>query len=310
MPSPVLKELLESEVLTEATKASITAAFQTVIQEAEAATRARVEEELTTQFAQSFAADRDALIESVDKMVANTLREHLEAKRADLESFRDLEAEAANLVVEAKAELVAASKTSLKTLVEQLDKFLDVTVAAEFAEIREDLLESQRRSLGLQLFEGFRKEFQQVYAADSGVEAQLAKIQSQLASVTAQNRQLKESLQVATRDRQLATTLAPLEGKARQVMETILATVATDKLQETYERFVDRVLTENAVDSASAKGTSSEKENQVLAEGKVDPVNVSLRTGDEPNTKRAVVTEGAGLSEADKRRLLLSAGLA
>ena len=321
MVTELLQKLLENDVLTEDTKSSIKATFETVIQEAKDQARAEVTEELTARFAEDFVKERDTLIESIDEMVSKaveehveqsgkSLNEHIESHKLDIEAFRDLEAEHATRLVEARQELVEATKTDIKVLVEKLDTFLDTVVAEEFAEMREDLVESQRQALGSKIFEGFRNEFEQFYVQSTGIAGKVAELTEQVKSAAAENSQLKESLAAVTRTTTMTTVLSSLEGKSRKVMETILATVATDKLQETYERFIDRVIKEGADESAGKSGTQSEKESkQVLAESKVDPKTVKLRTGD-TTAKKAVVTESVGMSERDKQRLLASAGLA
>ena len=320
MVTELLQKLLENDVLTEDTKSSIKATFETVIQEAKEQARSEVTEELTARFAEDFVKERDTLVESIDEMinkaieeysqqVGNSLNEHIEAHKTDIEAFRDLELEHATRLVETREELVQSTKTDIKTLVEKLDAFLDTVVDAEFAEIREDLLESQRTALGAKIFEGFRDEFEQYYARTTGVADQLAKLSAQAKAAEEENENLKESLNNITRTQTLTTVLTPLTGKSRSVMETILATVATDKLQETYDRFIDRVIKEGVQERTPQAGTQSEKEpKEVLAESKVDPKSVKLRTGDTV-AKKAVVTEGVGLTESDKKRLLQSAGL-
>ena len=318
MATEILQKLLENDVLTEDTKASIKTALETVIQEAADKARAEVTEELTARFAEDFVKERDTLIESVDEMVAKaveeytaaagkSLQEHIESHKTDIEAFRDLEAEQAARLVEARSELVESTKTDIKNLVEKLDTFLDTAIAEEFDEMREDLVESQRQAMGAKIFEGFRAEFEQYYVQSTGIAGKIDQLAEQVKATTAENESLKESLAAVTRTTTMATVLAPLEGKSRQVMETILATVATDKLQETYERFIDRVIKEGAV--APDAGQQSEKETKVLAESKVDPKTVTLKTGDTAAKKSVVTESAAGLTDADKKRLLQSAGL-
>lgn len=319
MVTELLKKLLENDVLTEDTKSSIKATFETVIHEAKEQARSEVTEELTAKFAEDFVKERDTLIESIDEMVTKavetyttqagtSLKEHIESHKADIDAFRNLEAEYASRLVEAREQMVESTRGDIKVLVEKLDKFIEDAITAEFTEIREDLVESQRNALGAKLFEGFRAEFEQVYVQSTGIAGQLSTLTAQAKAAALENEQLKESLQAVTRTQTMATVLAPLEGKSRQVMETILTTVATDKLQETYDRFLDRVIKESTEKSVKA-GTKSEKESQrVLAESKVDPKTVALKTGD-TMVKKPVVTESVGLSESDKKRLLASAGL-
>ena len=318
MATEILQKLLENDVLTEDTKVSIKAALETVIQEAADKARAEVTEELTARFAEDFVKERDTLIESVDEMVTKaveeyaatagkSLHEHIESHKTDIEAFRDLEAEQAARLVEARSQLVESTKADIMTLVEKLDTFLDAAIAEEFAEMREDLVESQRQAMGSKIFEGFRAEFEQYYVQSTGIAGKIDQLAEQVKTTTAENAGLKESLAAVTRTTTMATVLSPLEGKSRQVMETILATVATDKLQETYERFIDRVIKEGA--GAPDAGQQSEKETKVLAESKVDPKTVTLKTGDTAAKKSVVTESAAGLSDADKKRLLQSAGL-
>ena len=318
MATEILQKLLENDVLTEETKTSIKTALETVVQEAVEKARTEVTEELTARFAEDFVKERDTLIESVDEMVAKaveeyttaagkSLSEHIESHKTDIEAFRDLEAEQAARLVEARSDLVESTKTDIKNLVEKLDTFLDTAIAEEFDEMREDLVESQRQAMGSKIFEGFRAEFEQYYVQSTGIAGKIDQLAEQVKATTAENEGLKESLAAVTRTTTMATVLAPLEGKSRQVMETILATVATDKLQETYERFIDRVIKEGA--GAPDAGQQSEKETKVLAESKVDPKTVTLKTGDTAAKKSVVTESAAGLSDADKKRLLQSAGL-
>lgn len=312
MSVEVLKKLFESEVLTDETKSSIKEAFEQLVTEAQETATATVTQELTEKFAREYVADRDSLIESVDQLVTESIAAHIAAHKADIESFRDLEAEHAQRIVEAKEELGVTVKADFKMLVEKLDSFLDIIIAEEFEEIRADLVESQRNALGAKMFEGFRSEFEQFYVQKTGISGQLEQKTSALQEARTENAALKKSLNEAQRAAKLNTILSSLEGKPKQVMETILTTVSTDKLQETYDRFIDRVITEGATNGSAKVGSmETEKETQVLSESKVDPRKMELKSGDTPRTSRRVVQESSttGMSDEEKRRLLASAGL-
>jgi hypothetical protein len=311
MSVEVLKSLFESELLTDDTKVSIKEAFEQVITEAKETAYVEVTQELTEKFAKEYVADRDTLIESVDQLVTAALTKHITEHKADLESFRDLEAESATRLVEAKEELAVTVKEDFKALIEKLDSFLDIAITEEFEEIKADLVESQRNALGAKLFEGFRSEFEQFYVQQTGIAGQLEKLTSALQESQAENAALKKSLNESQRAAKMSTILSSLGGKPKQVMETILATVATDKLQETYDRYIDRVITEGAASARSLVGSEeTEKETQVLSESKVDPRKLELKSGDTQRSTKRIVNESiSGLSDEEKRRLLASAGL-
>ncbi len=308
MSLEVLSEILRTEVLTEDTQQKISTAVAGIVEEA----KQQAEQAALTQLAAQYTSDRTALVESVDQSVTAIATARLKEFSDRLAAFRDLEAEAATRIVEAKEQLVVESKQDLVSLVRKIDSFLDVAVQGEFTELREQLNEAQQFAWGRKLFEGFKQEFEQMYLHETGVAKRVDVLSQQLKTVQAENKTLQESLARTTRDQTLTSILQPLQGRARQVMETILTTVPTNRLQETYNQFVGRVLTENVEEPQAPatlkEGATPEKETQVLADK--TPNKGAIVTGDLPERKRTVVTESAPrMSDEDRRRLLASAGL-
>lgn len=311
MSVEVLKQILENDVLTEDTKSSIKTAFDIMLTEARQIARAEVEQEVTTKLTEEFERDRATLIESIDSAITEALTAQLTEQHAALSAYRDVEVDAAEALVEARTKLTAETKAEVRALIESLDTFLDEAVDREFHDLRDSLVEAQRSNMGMAIYEGFKEVFEGLYVSKTGIATKMGRLANRLEATSYENQQLKESIQQITRDQTLTRVLSPLEGKPRQVMETILSTVSTDRLEETYGRFIDRVLSADGASASSlTEGKRSEKEVQVLAEGQLDPNTVSLKTGDEPETKKRVLTEGStGLTEEDKRRLLKTAGL-
>ena len=99
----LLQKLLEAEVLTEETKKELKTAFETKLNEAVEAAKAEAAADVRAELTEQWVNERDALVEAVDAKVGDYLDGEIEELKADIERFRDLEAEAAEKLVEAKA---------------------------------------------------------------------------------------------------------------------------------------------------------------------------------------------------------------
>jgi len=135
----LLKKLLAAEVLTEDTRVELEGAFKKQLDEAMTAARAEAQAAVTTELNAQWIKDREILIEALDSKVTELLTEELNELRADIERFRDLEAEYAQKIVEAKQALSATMKQDIAQLIEKLDSFLEIRLTAELEELREDI---------------------------------------------------------------------------------------------------------------------------------------------------------------------------
>lgn len=257
----LLQKLLEAEVLSEETKKELQSAFQAklneAIQQAKDAAAADVRAELTEQFF----AERDSLIEAVDTKVGEFLEAELEELKEDIERYRDLEAEYAEKLVEAKAAMADELKNDLAELVDMLDTFLEHRLSAELEELREDISEVRKAEFGRKMFEAFVDEYVNNYADEYTAEASLREAQAQVAELSKKLEEAERARAALERAAKLESVLSPLAGRQREVMEAILKNVQTDKLEEAYKTFIGRVVRE------STEVAESEKEDKVLAEG-------------------------------------------
>lgn len=256
----LLQKLLEAQVLSEETKKELEGAFQAKLNEAIEAAKKNAAADVRAELTEQFIAEREALVEAVDTKVAEFLDAEIEELKEDIERFRDLEAEYAEKLVEAKASMADELKNDLAELIEKLDTFLEIRLAAELEELREDVAEVRKNEFGRKIYEAFAHEFKN-FADPESTEAELRDVQSKLEEL---NNRLEESERTrATLERKikLESVLAPLAGRQREVMEAILKNVDTNKLDEAYKTFIGRVLRE------STEVAGSEKEDKVLAEG-------------------------------------------
>ncbi len=312
----LLQKLLEAEVLTDETRDELKAAIETKLNEAVDAAKAEATADVRAELTEQWVGERDALIEAVDQKVGDFLDAEFTELKDDIERFRDLEAEYAEKIVEAKAQMSDELKTDLAELVEKLDAFLEIRLTAELDELQEDIEQVKKDEFGRKIFEAVQSEFQSSFGDEESLEGTLRETEKRLEDS-------QEALEDATRKvadmerkEKLDDVLSPLAGRQREVMEAILKNVDTDSLEEGYNTFIGRVLRE----SEENTDEESEKEDSVLAEGDSDEEteklleNAELETGDNEdlmieNEEAQAGDEKPGLSDDARARLRKAAGI-
>lgn len=288
----ILNKLVESEILTDETKNALVESVKGIVEEAKQQAieegRAQGEADAKAAFAVKYMEDKEALIESVDTLVRELLTVEIEELREDIERFRDLEAESAASLATEKAKLAENVKTQMAELVETLDGFLEARLTEEFNELRESIEDVRKVEFGRKMFETFENIFKDRYFDASGVGAQLDAVNAQLAESREQLNAAQTRLDEQSREIKMSQVLESLTGQPKEIMEALLESIPTEKLDEAYERYIPRVLHE------STKSESKQKESvvpaPVLAEGKDESVVVEtvVATGD----TETVIEEG------------------
>lgn len=128
-----LKPLVESGVLSEATKVEINEAWEAKINEA----RDEIRVEIRGEFADRYAHDKKVMVEALDKMVSETLGKQVQA-----------------LVNEKQAAVRDRVKTveSMKTLSSKFKKFMTEALAQEVKEFRADKISQKKATMKLENF--------------------------------------------------------------------------------------------------------------------------------------------------------------
>lgn len=308
----LLQKLLASEVLTEDTRKELETAFKTKIDEEVKKARDEATVSVTAELNEKWVTERDTLIEALDAQVSKALTEELSELKEDIERFRDLEAEYAEKLVEAKGEMATQLKKDMETLVERLDTFLEVRLAKEIEELKEDIEAERQKRFGRKVFEAFVEEYKQFAATDDSVEGKLNETEQRLADTLAALEAAEKKNAKMERAAKMETVLKPLSGRSREVMEAILKSVDTTMLEEGYKTYIGRVLKETVAEPAT-ETKPTEKEDKVLAEGKSDKaVKGNVVTGDD--TQQITETEAldkpvSKISDEDRNKLRKLAGI-
>ncbi len=263
----LLKKLLAAEVLTEETKQELEAAFTTHLSEAVSKARDEATANVTAELNEQWITERETLIEALDEKVSEVLTEELKELKEDIERFRDLEAEHADKLVEAKNEMADHLKKDVDILIEKLDKFLEIRLTAELDELREDVAVVRKNEFGKKVFESFVAEFKKHYVGDDSAEAKLTETQQRLEDTLTGLEEAEKEIAKMKRNQKIREVLAPLSGKTKEVMEAILKSVDTPLLEDAYKTYIGRVLKETTDKQEVKENSTSEKETKVLAEG-------------------------------------------
>lgn len=287
----LLKKLLENEVLAEDTKAELEAAFESFQTELEKTVREDTEVTVRAELTEQWVKDRELLVEAIDSKVGEFLDRELSELKEDVSRFRDLEAEYATKLVEQRAIMAEELKGDMSTLVDQVDQFLGEQIEAEFNELKEDITEFKKLQFGRKIFEAFAGEFNVNFVDEDSLQSKVHELSAKLEETETKLSESAEATAKLTRDAKITGLLAPLNEFQSEVMSNILNTTATEKLDETFGKFVGRIVEE------SSKPTPEKENDSVLAEGLEDKQSeetakventVVLKNGDAETT----VTEG------------------
>ena len=268
----ILQKLLSSELLSEDAKAEISTQWTSAVDGFKQTVREEVQLEVRNELAEQWATERDALVEKVDTFVAEKLMEEIAELKSDIESFRDLEVESAEKIVEAKHQMAEQLAEELDQLVDKMDAFFELRLSEELEELKEDLEVVTQNDFGRRIFEAFSTEFQRSHIDEDSIAAKLQAATAKFEDASAAIARLEAENAKIVREGKLEKILSPLSGKKREQMSFVLANVETQRLEEAYNHFIGRVLKEDA------PATQPTVAAPVLTEGKKPTVVV---TGEE-----------------------------
>lgn len=307
----ILKKLLESEVLSEETKAELQTQFKSAVDTFLSEERAKLEADVTAKLTEEFVTARAELAEALNSKVDALLKTELDELKEDIERYRDLEVEYAEKLVEEKESLAQKLSEELDQLVDKVDAYLDYTLNAELSELKEDIDQVKKLEFGRRIFEAMETEFKTFRKGDlDGVERDLAETKDKLAEATSRLAEIERDRLAEARVTKLEELLSPLAGTAREQMKMILSNVATEKLDEAYKVYLTRVLKETSAAAAGKVAATA----PVISEAKVtleDVKNLATVTGNEGSgTEETILAEETPSSNLQLLRVRKLAGLA
>lgn len=262
----ILKQLLESELLSEETKVQLKEQFDSAVQ----GMREELTLEVRAELAEQYTKDRDALIESVEEKVTEMLVDEINELKEDIARFRDLEVEYSGKLVNEKKVLAEQLGEELDEIVDKLDTFLEYRIDEEMIELKEDLDVVKENQFGRKIFESFMSEFNRSFVDEESLFKKISVLEDKLTDAESKLYVAEQAEKKSSRAKKLDEVLAPLAGTKREQMQMILQNVETGKLQEAYNRFVGRIIKEEV----------QVEKKEPLAESKAPAETTTVKTGD------------------------------
>lgn len=283
----ILNKLLQSELLSEETKAEITQQWTASVEAFKTQVREETSMEVRSELAEQWISERDELIGKVDTFVAEALTKELSELKGDIERFRDLEAEFAAKLVEEKHKLAGEVATELDALVDKIDAFFEMRLAAEIEELKEDLEVVKQNEFGRRMFEAFASEYAKNYVDEDAVQSKLSVAEQKLQDAEKALAESEERVAKMLRESKMEQILSPLTGKKREQMAMILKNVDTTRLEESYKYFIGRIMKEEEAAPAA----------KPLTEAKTAEAQTTVKTGDAVQTTPAKSPQALQLDE-------------
>lgn len=266
----ILKKLLESELLSEDSKAEISEQWSNSVEAFKTQVREEVSNEVRLQLSEQWLSEREELVSKVDAFVAEALSKEFTELKGDIERFRDLEAEYAEKLVEEKHKLAGDVASELDQLVDKIDAFFEMRLSAEMEELKEDLEIVKQNEFGRKMFEAFVSEYAKSYVDEDAIQSKLTVAEQKLQDAEKRLGESEEQIGKMVREAKMESVLSNLTGKKREQMAMVLKNVDTDRLEESYKFFIGRILKEGEATQAPA-----------LTESAPTVVATIVKTGDE-----------------------------
>jgi hypothetical protein len=254
--------------------------------------------------------DRMKMSKNVHKLEDFVLKQLAEEVKEFHSDKKALAEQRVKLVQEGKRELVETKRKFVKKAAAVIEESINKALKTEIKAFRKDITEARENDFGRRMFEAFVSEYMTSHLNESGEVKKLSKEMKALASKLdeakvelAKQKQLNEQAELrlrATKDRltrqqKLTELMGPLGKKQRAVMEELLETVKTEKLEEGFKKYLPAVLNEN-----TQTGRPTRKP---LVEGASRPrEQLSERTGDKRANAAQQQEDNEALAEIEQLR--------
>lgn len=214
------------------------------------------------------------------------------------------------LIREHKQTLAESKQNFVKKAAKTLEENLNKMVYTEIAQYRNDIDRARRNDFGRRIFEAFVGEYMTSHLNESSevkqIQTQMNKLAKKLEESQSQITQREQLLEQAKvklnaakdmigREKMLSEMMAPLSKRQKAIMEELLEHVKTNKLQESFDRYLPAVLNENNTHTQT---------KQKLSEG----VRRTAKTGDRSASAEQAATKADFELEINQLRKLAGIG--
>lgn len=251
-----LKQLLESSMLNEESKAVISEAFDVAVQ--------AKTDEIQNEYDVKLVEAKEELYNSAASMIEEAVSEELSSIKDEVVHARTLEVQYAEKLKMFKESYAEKQEEAARVQIAE-------AVAEEIAELKEDIDLAKKHEFAINMFESYKDVYNRMFGADD-------------ISVVDQLEEAQKELEALKRENKIREILESVSGNKRDVVMTLLESTPTDKLETRFESLRPLIIAE------SEKTTGEEQLDEGNTEGKGDEVKgtVVLETeenDDEPVTE-------------------------
>jgi len=216
----------------------------------------------------------EKLEDFVMEQLTSELNEFHQDKQELISEKVRLVKEGKEMIAETKREFISRASSKLAGIVES-------TLSTELGTLKEDIQQAKENMFGRKIFETFAAEFMGSHLAEGttvsklsqdilDVKAQLAEAQQQVtekeALIESANKKAQRAADATSRKAKMDELLSPLAKDKRELMENLLESVATTKLQVAYNKYLPTVLNE----SVKAQTTLNESQKTEITGNKAN----------------------------------------
>lgn len=234
--------------------------------------------------------DRKAQEDKFAKLEEFVLRQLTKELKEFHDDKRDLVETKVKLVREGKKVIAEAKKDFIKKAATKIEAVVESALKGEIGQLKEDIKTARENDFGRKVFESFAAEFMTSQLAEGTELSKLnAKIEEMKAEITKRDEALKESVKVieeaqrkakvaqdlAEREKVMAKLLAPLSKDKKGVMEDLLTGVKTERLQESFNKYLPAVIDDKP---ASSKQIIKENAQKTVVTGNKEVAQESVKS--------------------------------
>jgi hypothetical protein len=220
-----------------------------------------------------FQGDRKKVSENFSKLedfVVHALAKEISEFAADKQ---DLAETKVKLVREARSKFEDIKQNFIKRSAKVVETAVTQKLTTEITQLKEDIDSARNNDFGRKIYEAFAQEFAGSYLNEKSETSKLLKIidkkEQELAEakqVVAEKAHLVESTQreirvtkdLMERKSVMSELLAPLDASKREIMKELLESVQTQKLTESFDKYLPAVMEGQKKTSSTKKAMLSE----------------------------------------------------
>ena len=191
---------------------------------------------------------------TLEKFVVEALAQEIAEFHTDKQDIAEMKV---RLVREGREALAAMKEQFIKRAATLVESTVEKTLTKEIGQLKEDIEAARRADFGRKLFEAFSAEYQTSYLNEKSETAKLLKVidlkdlaMKEAAQAVVQAEQILESKQAEirtlkesqTRKAIMTELLAPLNTEQKSIMGELMETVKTERLNESFEKYLPSVI--------------------------------------------------------------------